>query len=113
MSDDTWWIEFMEDEVEPSLRLGMEKMLRESNEDHNRLENMARLRQWIKESDPSEDLWRSEVNKNRLNSLQEKIMSKIAAIDEVNSQPRGSLPPSEAKPPRMVARSLRSLNKGF
>lgn len=89
MSDDTWWIEFMEDEVEPSLRQDMEKILVESSADQVSLENMARLRLWTKESDPVEDLWRP----GKWDLMHDKIMNKISQLEEVNVQPRGLLPP--------------------
>lgn len=96
MSDDTWWIEFMEDEVEPGLRMDMEKMLKESHEEAASLENMARLRLWTKESDPAEELWRPEKWEQMRQSSFDKIMTKIDQLADLNTQPRGSLP-QEAK----------------
>jgi hypothetical protein len=74
MSRDAWWVEFLENEIEPSLRQDMEKLLRKSRRHQASLESLAQLRQWVEDSDPVEDLWDEE----KVRKAQAKLLKAIA-----------------------------------
>lgn len=66
MNRDSWWIEYLEDEMDPSLQADLETLLARSESDRISLESLSSIRTWIKESDPMEDLWRPEFEAESL-----------------------------------------------
>lgn len=47
-----WWIDYLENELEPGLEKDLELLLEHSQEDRDSFENFRLLRQWVRESDP-------------------------------------------------------------
>ncbi len=86
MSRDSWWVEYLENEVDPSLKQDMEKLLKSSGKDRSSVETLAALRQWVADSDPVEDLWRE----NKMKSLQDRILNAIDKLPEPRALPRKS-----------------------
>ena len=85
MSRDSWWVEYLENEVDPSLKQDMEKLLEKSGRDRGSVETLAALRQWVAESDPAEELWRED----KIKPLQGKILAAIAKLPVApKAQPR-------------------------
>lgn len=50
-----WWIDYLEDELDPGLNRDLELLLEHSEEDRTCFENFRLLKQWVRESDPAED----------------------------------------------------------
>lgn len=50
-----WWIDFLEDELDPALNRDLELLLEHSEEDRTCFENFRLLKQWARESDPAGD----------------------------------------------------------
>src|SRR5689334_2164663 len=75
MSRDSWWVDFLENDVEPGLKEDMEKLLAKSGKDRASLDALASLRQWVADSDPAQDLWKEE----KMAALTEKINRAVKA----------------------------------
>lgn len=73
-----WWIDYLEDEIGPSLEKDMELLLHHSTEDRDAFENFRLLKSWLKESDPARD---HDVE-SRLPRLRRRIMN---AIEEAHA----------------------------
>jgi hypothetical protein len=76
MSRDQWWVDFLENEVEPGLKLDLEKLLAKSGKDRAALDALANLRRWIADSDPVNDLWSNE----KMRALAKKIDQAVEAL---------------------------------
>ena len=50
-----WWIDYLEDELDPGLNRDLELLLEHSEEDQQCFENFRLLKQWVRESDPADD----------------------------------------------------------
>ncbi|MBX3022826.1 MAG: hypothetical protein KF799_14220 [Bdellovibrionales bacterium] len=48
-----WWIDYLENEFDPTLDKDLELLLEHSAEDRDSFENFRLLKQWVKESDPA------------------------------------------------------------
>lgn len=70
-----WWIDYLENEFDPSLEKDLLLLLEHSPEDRESFENFRILKQWVKESDP---VCEAEVE-SRLDRLRRNVM---AAIEE-------------------------------
>jgi hypothetical protein len=68
-----WWIDYLENELDPSLEMDLELLLNHSQEDRDSFENFRLLKQWVRESDPIAG-WPIE---ERLNRARTKIMAAI------------------------------------
>lgn len=78
------WIDFMEEELTAEEQTELELMLRHSVSDRMIYQNLSRLREEIKASDPAEVLLESkDVDSKFLEKLHRKTMSKI--INSVKS----------------------------
>lgn len=81
---DDWWLEHLEEELEPNLREDLELLLMSSKEDRRVFESLERTRRLVKESDdvalPESGLYYQD--------LHDRIMS---AIDEEQPLPRVSV----------------------
>ncbi len=73
LSDDWWWIDFLEDELDPMLDNDLVMLLEHSGEDRESFESFRLLKQWLKESDPIEG-WPIEA---RLERMRNNIMLAI------------------------------------
>ena len=47
-----WWIDYLENELEPGLERDLQLLLEHSQEDRDSFNNFCLLRQWVRESDP-------------------------------------------------------------
>jgi len=83
MSKDLWWIEYMEGELDPSLKEDLEFLLKKSKSNQERLEEVQALRQWVSSADIADSLW----DEKRFAQLHSKIMDKI----EKKKKPRRRL----------------------
>ena len=94
LSDDWWWIDFLEDELDPMLDNDLVMLLEHSGEDRESFESFRLLKQWLKESDPIEG-WPIEA---RLKRMRDNIM---LAIEETPAEVRPVEKPVEkkSKPP--------------
>ena len=75
-----WWIDFLENELEPSLKADLELLLEHSQEDRDSFESIRLLKQWVGESDPVGD-WPVDA---RLDRIRRKVMQ---AIDHEIQEP--------------------------
>lgn len=91
MSRDAWWVEFLENEIEPSLRQDMEKLLRKSKRHQASLESLAHLRQWVEDSDPVADLW----DEDKMKKAQAKLMKVIDRQPPIKGRRRRPEVPSQ------------------
>lgn len=48
-----WWIDYLEDELDPSLEQDLQLLLDHSQDDRDSFENFRLLKQWVRESDPA------------------------------------------------------------
>ncbi len=47
-----WWIDYLENEMDPSLDKDLQILLEHSQEDRDAFENFRLLKEWLRESDP-------------------------------------------------------------
>lgn len=80
LSKDTewWWIDYLENELEPVLERDLGLLLEVSEEDRDSFENFRLLKQWVRESDPVGD-WPVEercarMRKNVMNAIEAEEM---------------------------------------
>lgn len=71
--DEWWWIDFLENELDPMLDKDLQMLLEHSGEDRDAFENFRLLKQWVKESDPVKD-WPVEA---RLQRMRSRVMEAI------------------------------------
>lgn len=50
-----WWIDYLEDELDPSLDRDLQLLLEVSEEDRQAFEKFRLLREWVRESDQASD----------------------------------------------------------
>ena len=72
-----WWIDYLEDELDPVLERDLELLLDHSQEDRDSFENFRLLKQWIRESDPVAN-WPIE---ERLKRTRAKVMASISELE--------------------------------
>ena len=84
-----WWIDYLEDELDPGLEGDLQLLLDHSQEDRDSFENFRLLKQWIRESDPVAN-WPIE---ERLKRTRAKVM---AAIGELEPERKSTLAPRDA-----------------
>lgn len=72
-----WWIDYLENELEPVLERDLGLLLEVSEEDRDSFENFRLLKQWVRESDPAGD-WPIEERCARMRS---RVMAAIEAED--------------------------------
>jgi hypothetical protein len=78
MSDESgatewWWIEYLENEMEPGMEKDLELLLQHSEEDRTSFEHIRLLREWLGGCDPVRD-WPLE---DRLTRMRRKVMREI------------------------------------
>jgi hypothetical protein len=71
-----WWIDYLENELEPSLLCDLEALLEHSSEDRDSFESFRVLRAWVRDSDPlaTVDL------ETRLRRVHAGVMAEIAKL---------------------------------
>lgn len=72
-----WWIDFLENEFEPTLEQDLELLLTHSQEDRDSFENFRLLKQWLRASDPV-GAWPLE---DRLERVRTNVMNAIAKVE--------------------------------
>lgn len=65
--EEWWWIDFLENELDPMLDKDLEMLLEHSGEDRQAFETFRLLKQWLRESDPIGD-WPVEERLPRMRS---------------------------------------------
>lgn len=73
-----WWIDYLENEMNPSLDKDLELLLEHSQEDRDAFENFRVLKEWLRESDPVAH-WPLEV---RLERMRRNVMMAILYDDK-------------------------------
>jgi len=63
--DEWWWIDFLENELDPMLDKDLQALLEHSGEDRNTFESFRLLKHWLKDSDPIEG-WPIEARLERM-----------------------------------------------
>ncbi|MCC7403431.1 MAG: hypothetical protein IT288_03450 [Bdellovibrionales bacterium] len=74
----SWWIDYMEGELEWPVKKGMEWMFRHNATQREILKNFIKLRRMVRKSDPLADLPQDEDFYQRLH---DKIMAGIKTVD--------------------------------
>jgi hypothetical protein len=85
-----WWIDYLEDELDPALDKDLELLLDHSQRDRDSFENFRLLKQWVRESDP--------VATWPLDDRLRRMRSNVMAVVEAESVGRESIdyrPPVE------------------
>ena len=85
MSRDAWWVEYMEGEMDPSLKEDLEFLLKKSKAYRLKLDEMQTFRQWVKLADPVESLWLEE----RMSKLHKSIMTEVEKIEKTEKKNKG------------------------
>ncbi len=73
-----WWIDYLEDEFDPSLNQDLEKLLGCSQEDRDVFESFRALRQWLRRSDPASSLLELNEIKTAGPSMRDKVMNELS-----------------------------------
>jgi hypothetical protein len=78
MSDESgatewWWIEYLENEMDPGMEKDLELLLEHSEEDRTSFEHIRLLRAWLGSCDPVKD-WPLD---DRLTRMRRKVMREI------------------------------------
>lgn len=71
--EEWWWIDFLENELDPMLDKDLQTLLEHSGEDARTFESFRLLKQWLSESDPVKD-WPVE---DRLARMRSRVMSVV------------------------------------
>jgi hypothetical protein len=85
-----WWVDYLENEMDPAVDKDLELLLEHSHEDRLSFERIRVLREWLKGSDPAHDLV-LQMDGERLNRVRDRIMNQIyldsgaAATEDTNS----------------------------
>lgn len=87
-----WWIDYLENEMDPSLDKDLELLLEHSQEDRDAFENFRLLKEWLRESDPVAD-WPIEA---RLERVRRNIMMTVNQ-ESSSSESQWFAPPPETK----------------
>lgn len=77
-----WWIDYLEDEMDPALDQDLETLLEYSPEDRKVFEKFRLIKKWLKESDPVAH-WPIE---DRLNNMRHRVMQAIEAQEKKEAQ---------------------------
>ena len=68
-----WWIEYLENEMDPGIEKDLELLLQHSEEDRTSFEHIRLLREWLGTCDPVRD-WPLD---DRLTRMRRKVMGAI------------------------------------
>lgn len=68
-----WWIDYLENELDPALDKDLELLLEHSQEDRDSFEKFRLLKQWVSESDPALEV---DID-GRLDRLRAKVMRAV------------------------------------
>ena len=82
-SDDSWWIDFLENELDPLLDKDLAMLLEHSAEDRDAFESFRLVKQWVKESDPIGN-WPVE---GRLERMRSRIMAAVEGTPHKQTGP--------------------------
>jgi hypothetical protein len=84
---DWWWIDYMEDELDPTTEPDLAYLLENSQTDRDEFESWRLLKSWVKEVDPAkskEELWSadqlSELKKKTLKALESDRVSESTKV---------------------------------
>lgn len=91
--EDSWWVDYLENEMDPSLEKDLQLLLQNSQEDRDAFESYRLLREWLLASDPIGD-WPLEA---RLKNVRQNVMEKISALPAPNDYLGAPLENSETK----------------
>ena len=69
-----WWIDYLEDEMDPGLDSDLQLLLQHSQEDRDSFEQFRLLREWLRDSDPVTDWPLGE----RIARVRKRVMAAIA-----------------------------------
>jgi hypothetical protein len=72
-----WWIDYLENEMEPGLEKDLQALLQCSQEDRDTFEQFRVLREWLRAADPAAHL----PLDNRLERLRREVMHSIEQLD--------------------------------
>ncbi len=82
-AEDWWWIDYLENEMDPSLELELQGLLASSQEDRDAFEGYRIIREWLKSSDPAVGLpieaRAKDVRQNVMQVIDSLAQSEIAA----------------------------------
>jgi hypothetical protein len=73
-----WWIDYLENEMDPSLDKDLELLLEHSQEDRDAFENFRLLKEWLRNCDPIGD-WPVDA---RLERMRKNVMNAIHAGED-------------------------------
>lgn len=79
--DEWWWIDFIENELDPMLDRDLQTLLEQSQEDRDTFETFRLLKYWLKDSDPIAG-WPIE---ERLERMRARVMQ---AVNAPESEPK-------------------------
>ena len=79
-----WWIDYLENELDPGLENDLQTLLQNSQEDRDSFENFRLLKQWVGESDPVGDWPITE----RLRRVRANVMAAIADVEIEPARPK-------------------------
>jgi hypothetical protein len=74
--DDWWWIDYLENEMDPGLEKDLQLLLENSQEDRDAFEGYRVLREWLLASDPIGD-WPLEA---RMQRVRQGVMATIEKL---------------------------------
>lgn len=100
------WIEYMEGEEEYAQMGKLSLLLKHSGSDQVVLENLRRLRKWLKWADPAQDIEDQISNSEFLKDFHAKTMSQVMAKAQVAECSEGAKSTKDETEPHSV-----SLNK--
>ncbi len=75
---DWWWIDYLENEMDPAVEKDLESLLMNSEEDQKSFESFRLLKEWLVGSDPIGD-WPLE---SRLRKVRRRVMHAIDQIED-------------------------------
>lgn len=81
-----WWIDYLENEMDPGVEKDLELLLEHSQEDRDSFENFRLLKQWLADCDSATD---AEIEE-RLGRMRRNVMAAIEG-DEIAPAPRDYL----------------------
>jgi hypothetical protein len=82
MGNEWWWIDYLENEMDPGLDHDLRLLLEHSQEDRDSFENFRLLREWVRASDPVAS-WPVET---RVTRVRANVMQAIEQIDKAEKR---------------------------
>lgn len=82
---DWWWVDYLENEMDPSLEKDLEELLKCSASDRAAFDKISLVRRWLSESDPAKGL--------PVEAAAKRVRRKVMAVLFDNADWRLELPP--------------------